>query len=196
MSPSRWCSTTGGPASGSTGRSDIPTGKAIAYLEAIVTPVTWDDWPEAARGIFQALRSEKGEELVLERNVFVERILPASTLRELPEHVMAEYRRPFLEAGEARRPTLAWPREIPIDGEPADVHEVVETYGRWLATSEVTKLFVNAEPGSILVGRQREVARSWPNQREITLPGSHFVQEDAGAELGQAIADWLTDLRS
>ncbi len=167
--------------------------RAIAYLEAIVRPVTWDEWPEAARGIFQALRSEKGEELVLERNLFVERILPASVLRELPDEVMEEYRRPFREPGESRRPTLTWPRQIPIDGEPADVHAIVSDYSAWLADSEVPKLFVNADPGSILTGEQREYCRTWQNQREITLPGSHFVQEDSGHELGEAVAGWLAE---
>ena len=168
--------------------------RAIAYLEAIVRPVTWDEWPETARGVFQAVRSDKGEELVLERNLFVERILPASVLHELPDEVMEEYRRPFREPGESRRPTLTWPRQIPIDGEPADVHAIVADYSAWLATSEVPKLFVNADPGSILTGHQREFCRTWPNQREITLSGSHFVQEDSGRELGEAVAGWLGEL--
>lgn len=157
-------------------------------------PVTWDEWPEGARGIFQALRSEKGEELVLERNLFVERILPASVLRDLPDEAMEEYRRPFREPGESRRPTLTWPRQIPIDGEPAAVHAIVADYSTWLATSEVPKLFVNAHPGSILTGQQREFCRSWSNQREVTLPGSHFLQEDSGRELGEAVASWLGEL--
>jgi haloalkane dehalogenase len=166
--------------------------KGIAYMEAIVTPVGWDDWPEAARRIFQAMRGPAGEEMVLDKNVFVERILPASVLDPLPEEVMAEYRRPFTRPGESRRPTLTWPRQIPIDGEPDDVHRIVEDYAAWLATSTVPKLFVNAEPGSILVGRQREVCRTWPNQTEVTVRGSHFVQEDSGDEIGAAIASWLT----
>lgn len=169
--------------------------RAIAYMEAIVTPIDWDDWPEAARGIFQAMRSEKGESLVLERNVFVERILPASVLRDLTDDEMGEYRRPFREPGESRRPTLTWPREIPIGGEPEDVHDIVASYQAWLADADdLPKLFVNADPGSILVGRQREVCRSWPNQREVTVPGVHFLQEDAADEIGAAIADWLEDL--
>ena len=168
--------------------------KAIVYMEAIVTPVSWQDWPESARRIFQAMRSPAGEEMVLEKNVFVERILPASVLDPMPEEVMAEYRRPFLEPGESRRPTLTWPRQIPIEGEPEDVHGIVEAYADWLAGSEVPKLFVNAEPGSILVGRQREVCRAWPNQTEVTVRGSHFVQEDSGDEIGAAIASWLQTL--
>lgn len=166
----------------------------IAYMEAIVTPVTWDDWPDDARGIFQAFRSPAGEELVLEKNLFVEAVLPSAVLRELTEDERAEYRRPFAEPGEGRRPTLTWPRQIPIDGEPADVVEVVERYGRWLAGSDVPKLFVNAEPGSILTGRARELCRSWPNQAEVTVRGSHFVQEDSPDEIGRAVADFVRRL--
>ncbi len=168
--------------------------RGIAYMEAIVRPVTWDDWPEAARGIFQAMRSEAGEEIVLEKNVFVERILPSAVLRELSAEEMAEYCRPYLEAGESRRPTLTWPREIPIDGEPLDVVEIVGDYGDWLSRTDLPKLFVNADPGSILVGAQREFARSWPNKREVTLPVSHFVQVDSPHAIGAAIHDWLREL--
>ncbi len=163
----------------------------IAYMETIVQPVTWDDWPEAARRVFQGMRSPAGDEMVLEKNVFVERILPASVLKPLSQEVMDEYRRPFLDGGEGRRPTLTWPREIPIDGEPPDVAAIVESYGRWLAESEVPKLFVNADPGSILIGRQRDFCRSWPNQVEVTVPGIHFIQEDSGEEIGRHIAGWL-----
>ena len=166
----------------------------IAYLEAIVRPITWDEWPEASRGLFAALRSEAGEELVLERNVFVERILPGSILRELTEDEMAEYRRPFAEPGEGRRPTLTWPREIPIDGEPADVHDLVAAYAEWLASSEVPKLFIDGDPGAILVGAQREFCRSWPNQEEVTVRGIHFLPEDSGPEIGRAVAAWLERL--
>ena len=163
----------------------------IAYMEAIVMPVTWAQWPEAARGIFQSLRSDKGEDMVLQRNLFVEAILPASILRPLEDAEMAEYRRPFANAGEDRRPTLTWPREIPIDGEPAEVVEIVESYADWLAESELPKLFVNADPGTILIGEQRDFCRTWPNQTEVTVAGSHFIQEDSPDEIGQAIADWL-----
>jgi haloalkane dehalogenase len=168
--------------------------RAIAYMEAIVQPVTWDAWPDAARGIFQAMRSPAGEEIVLEKNVFVERILPSAVLRDLSPEEMEEYRRPFVEPGESRRPTLTWPREIPIDGEPADMVQIVREYGDWLSQSELPKLFVNCEPGSILVGSQREFARSWPNQREVTVAGSHFVQEDSPHEIGEAIHDWMGSL--
>ncbi len=168
--------------------------KAIAYMEAIVMPITWDDWPEQARSIFQALRSPAGEEIVLEKNVFVERILPASVIRQLSEEEMAEYRRPFVTTGESRRPTLTWPRQIPIEGEPQDVHDIVLAYGEWLATSDVPKLFVNAEPGTILTGAQRRFCRTWPNQTEVTVPGTHFIQEDSASEIGQALRSWLSGL--
>jgi haloalkane dehalogenase len=165
--------------------------RALVYMEAIVRPVTWADWPEAARKVFQAMRSPGGEEMVLQKNVFVERILPASVLRGLTEAEMAVYRRPYAEPGESRRPTLTWPRQIPIEGEPADVVAIVEEYGRWLAGSPVPKLFVNAEPGSILTGAAREFCRTWPNQDEVTVRGSHFIQEDSPHEIGRAIAGFL-----
>jgi haloalkane dehalogenase len=164
----------------------------IAYMEAVVRPVTWAEWPEAARRVFQGFRSDAGEAMVLERNVFVENVLPGSMVRKLSDEEMAEYRRPFLEPGERRRPTLTWPREIPIDGEPLDVTEIVLAYGEWLSTSPVPKLFVNAEPGAILTGRQREFCRTWPNQTEVTVRGTHFIQEDSPDEIGRAIADWLS----
>ena len=163
----------------------------IAYMEAIVRPVTWDEWPDAARGIFQSMRSEAGEEMVLEKNLFVEAILPGSIIRDLDDEEMAEYRRPFADPGEGRRPTLTWPRQIPIEGEPADVAEIVQAYADWLAESDVPKLFVNADPGAILTGPQREFCRTWPNQTEVTVAGNHFIQEDSPDEIGQAIADWL-----
>jgi haloalkane dehalogenase len=168
--------------------------RGIAYMEAIVQPLEWDEWPEAARGVFQGFRSEAGEAMVLDGNVFVERVLPGSILRKLSDDEMAEYRRPFAESGEARRPTLTWPRQIPIEGEPADVVEIVSRYGEWLAASDVPKLFVNAEPGAILTGTVREFCRSWPNQREVTVKGSHFVQEDSPHEIGEAVASWHAQL--
>ena len=163
----------------------------LAYMEAIVTPLTWEDWPEVARGAFRGMRSEAGEEMVLRKNIFVERILPASVMRDLTGDEMDEYRRPFLQAGEDRRPTLTWPRQIPIEGRPADVHAIVSDYSMRLAGWDVPKLFVNADPGSILVGRPREVCRSWPNQTEVTVPGIHFVQEDSPDPIGEALAGWL-----
>jgi haloalkane dehalogenase len=165
--------------------------RGVAYMEAIVTPLAWEDWPEPARRIFQGLRSPAGEEMILDKNVFVENILPGSILRTLTDDEMDEYRRPFAEPGERRRPTLTWPREIPIAGRPADVHEIVSGYSRWLATSDLPKLFVNADPGAILTGRQRELCRSWPNQEEVTAAGIHFLQEDSGEAIGRAVADWL-----
>jgi haloalkane dehalogenase len=163
----------------------------LAYMEAIVRPLTWAEWPEAARKVFQAMRSPGGEDMVLNKNVFVERILPASVIRGLTPEEMERYRAPYREAGESRRPTLTWPREIPIDGEPGDVARIVREYGDWLAASPVPKLFVNADPGSILVGAQRDYCRGWPNQREITVRGSHFVQEDSPDEIGRALAAFV-----
>jgi len=168
--------------------------RGLAYMEAIVRPLTWDDWPEAARKMFQLMRSAAGEEVVLQKNVFVERILPASILRKLTDEEMETYRAPFREPGESRRPTLTWPREIPIDGEPADVVRIVRDYGRWLARSSMPKLFIDADPGSILVGAQREFCRAWPSQREVTVRGLHFVQEDSPAEIGRAVAQFVRGL--
>jgi haloalkane dehalogenase len=169
--------------------------KGIAYMEAIVRPIaSWDEWPDAARKLFQALRSPAGEEMILEKNVFVENILPGSILRKLTDAEMAVYRRPFEEAGEGRRPTLTWPRQIPIAGEPEDVTAIASDYSAWLAESDVPKLFVNADPGAILTGATREFCRSWPNQTEVTVAGNHFVQEDSPDEIGQAIADWLAGI--
>ncbi|MDP7533189.1 MAG: haloalkane dehalogenase [SAR202 cluster bacterium] len=168
--------------------------KGIAYMEAIVRPVTWDAWPEAARRVFQGMRSDAGEGMVLENNVFVERILPGSIIRDLTEQEMEVYRRPYVEAGESRRPTLTWPREIPIEGEPKDVYDIVVAYSDWLLSSDLPKLFVNAEPGAILTGPQREFCRMWPNQLEVTVKGCHFIQEDSPAEIGAAIATWHAGL--
>ena len=165
----------------------------LIYMEAIVRPLTWDEWPESARKIFQLMRSPAGEELVLQKNVFVERILPASIQRTLTDE-METYRAPFREPGESRRPTLTWPREIPVAGEPADVVRIAADNAQWLAKSSVPKLFVNAEPGSILVGPQREFCRTWPNQREVTVRGLHFIQEDSPDEIGRAVADFVRRL--
>jgi haloalkane dehalogenase len=176
------------------GRRHPDSVRGVAYMETIVTPLTWDDWPEAARPIFQSMRSDKGEEIVLKKNVFVERILPTSVLDPLSEETMTVYRAPYRVAGESRRPTLTWPREIPIEGIPADVTSIVEASQAWLEGSPVPKLFINAEPGSILVGRQREVCRRWPNQTEVTVRGLHFIQEDSGSQIGKTIAGWLQAL--
>ncbi|MDP6376345.1 MAG: haloalkane dehalogenase [Pseudomonadales bacterium] len=166
--------------------------KGICYMEAVVCPLTWETFPETARGVFQGFRSPAGEQMVLENNVFVENVLPGSIIRDLSEAEMSVYRRPFAETGEDRRPTLTWPRQIPIDGEPADVVAVVEAFGEWLAGSDVPKLFVNAEPGALLTGSQREFCRTWSNQTEVTVAGSHFVQEDSPDEIGQALRAWMS----
>ncbi|MEE2783678.1 MAG: haloalkane dehalogenase [Pseudomonadota bacterium] len=166
----------------------------LCYMEAIVAPIeSWDDFPDSARGVFQGFRSSAGEEMVLKKNTFVERVLPGSILRTLTDEEMAEYRRPFAASGEGRRPTLTWPRQIPIEGEPADVTSIVAAYADWLSGSDVKKLFINAEPGALLTGRQREICRRWPNQTEVTVAGSHFVQEDSPDDISAAIVSWLTD---
>ncbi|MGI8586330.1 MAG: haloalkane dehalogenase [Chloroflexia bacterium] len=165
--------------------------RGIVYLEAIVQPRTWSDWRPPADQLFRALRSPAGEALILEQNVFVEEALPRGIQRPLTAAEMAEYRRPFATPGEGRRPTLTWPRQIPIDGEPAEVAAIVEAYAGWLVQSPVPKLFVNGEPGLSLTGARREFCRTWPAQTEVTVPGLHFLPEDAPDEIGQAIAVWL-----
>jgi len=166
--------------------------RGIAYMEGIVRPVAgWEEWSAQATPIFQGFRSDKGESLILDRNMFVERVLPGSVLRKLSDAEMTEYRKPFL-AREDRWPTLTWPRQIPIAGEPADVVEIASSYAEWMAENDLPKLFVNAEPGAILTGPVREFCRSWKNQREVTVVGSHFIQEDSGTAIGKAIADWMT----
>jgi haloalkane dehalogenase len=169
--------------------------QGIAYMEAIVCPLTWADWPENARRVFQGFRSDAGEEMVIEKNIFVERVLPGSIIRKLTSEEMAVYGQPFAQPGEDRRPTLTWPRMLPIDGEPADVVKVVSEYAARLTSSPVPKLFINAEPGSILVGRQRDFCRSWPNQTEVTVKGIHFIQEDSPDEIGKALADFVRRCR-
>jgi haloalkane dehalogenase len=170
--------------------------QGIAYMEAIVTPMTWDDFHPTVRGVFQGFRSPEGERMVLEQNVFVEGVLPGAIRRRLSDEEMNHYRRPFAQPGEDRRPTLSWPRNIPIDGEPAEVVALVNEYRGWLEESDVPKLFVNAEPGAILTGRIREYVLSWPNQAEITVPGVHFIQEDSPHEIGSAVAQFVRRLRA
>jgi haloalkane dehalogenase len=165
--------------------------RGIAYMEAIVRPIaSWEQWSPQAVPIFQGFRSDKGEAMILERNMFVERVLPGSVLRKLGEAEMAEYRRPFLER-EHRWPTLTWPRQIPIEGSPADVAQIAADYSQWMAGNTIPKLFVNAEPGAILIGASRDFCRSWNNQSEVTVAGSHFIQEDSGPDIGRAVADWM-----
>ncbi|MCY4190656.1 MAG: haloalkane dehalogenase [Rhodospirillaceae bacterium] len=163
----------------------------IVYMETIVCPVSWVDWPDNARGIFQGLRSDKGEELILNRNMFIEGILPNAVIRDMTDEEMDTYRKPYVDGGEVRRPMLSWPRQIPIDGEPADIVALVTAYGETLRTSPIPKLFINAEPGSILVGTQREFCRTWANQEEITVKGLHFIQEDSPTKIGQACASFF-----
>ena len=166
----------------------------ICYMEGIVMPVpTWDDWPENARNIFQTFRSEAGEDVVLEKNIFVERVLPGSVMRGLTDAEMDVYRAPFANAGEERRPTLTWPRQIPIAGEPPEVVAIAENYADFMAKSDMPKLFINAEPGSILTGKMRDLCRHWPNQTEVTVKGTHFIQEDSPDEIGAALAAWITE---
>lgn len=165
--------------------------RGIAYMEAIVCPIGWQDWPDEARPVFQGFRSDAGDVMVLENNMFVERVLPGSVLRGLTDEEMAVYRRPFVNPGEDRRPTLTWPRQIPIDGEPADVVAIVSDYARWLQESDIPKLFINAEPGAILIGKARDFCRTFRNQTEATVAGSHFIQEDSPDEIAAAIANWM-----
>lgn len=165
--------------------------RGIAYMEAIVRPIAgWEEWSAAATPIFQGFRSEKGESMILDRNMFVERVLPGSVLRKLSDAEMAEYRKPFLSR-EDRWPTLTWPRQIPIADEPADVVAIVADYAKWMAGNDIPKLFVNADPGAILIGPVREFCRTWKNQAEVTVTGSHFIQEDSASAIGKAIADWI-----
>ena len=168
--------------------------KGIAYMEAIVKEMTWDDWDKNAKSIFQGFRSDAGENLVLEKNYFVEKVLPGSIIRMLDADEMNEYRRPFLSSGEDRRPTLSWPREIPIEGEPGNVCQIVNEYAEWMKTNNIPKLFINAEPGAITTGRIREFCRSWKNQTEVTVKGIHFIQEDSPNEIGKALSKWYKEL--
>jgi haloalkane dehalogenase len=169
--------------------------RGLAYMEAIVRPSTWADFPGQARPMFEALRSPAGDAMVLEQNMFVERALPGSILRGLTEAEMTEYRRPYTEPGESRRPTLTWPRQIPIDGEPEDVNAIVRSYSEWLATTPLPKLFIRGEPGALLgSGPGADFCRTWPQQKEVTVAGIHFLQEDSPDAIGQALVDWLRAL--
>jgi haloalkane dehalogenase len=170
--------------------------QGIAFMEAMAMPITWADWPNSVRPVFQGFRSPEGERLVLEQNLFVEGVLPGSIQRKLTDEEMDHYREPFRNPGEDRRPTLSWPRNIPVEGEPADVVTVVEDYGKWLSESDVPKLFINGEPGAIMRrGRVRDYVRSWPNLMEVTVNGVHFLQEDSPDEIGTAVADFVRTLR-
>ena len=166
----------------------------IVYMEAIVCSLRWEDWPENARNIFQLMRKEGiGEELILKKNIFVEKILPSSIIRDLTEVEMENYRKPFKNSGEDRRPTLSWPRQIPIDGTPEQVCKIVDNYSEFMLNTNIKKLFINADPGSILVGRQREFCREWKNQKEVTVKGLHFIQEDSPNEIADEINLWIDE---
>ena len=164
--------------------------KAICYMEGIVQSMEWVDWNEDAKGIFQGFRSPAGEEMILEKNLFIEAVLPGSILRKLSDAEMNEYRRPFNDK-KSRRPTLDWPRQIPLENDPPEICRIVDSYSQWMAENNIPKLFINAEPGAILIGKQREFCRTWKNQKEVTVKGSHFIQEDSPNEIGNAIFDWL-----
>jgi haloalkane dehalogenase len=169
--------------------------QGLAYMEAIVMPMAWSDFPERPRATFRAFRSPAGDYMILRDNAFVERVLPGSVIRQLSSAEMDYYRRPFVNPGEDRRPTLAWPRQIPLDGEPADVVKIVSEYSQWLAQSQVPKLYFHTEPGALDHGRQREFCSTWPNQTEVTVKGIHFVQEDSPIEIGAAVANFVRTVR-
>jgi len=168
--------------------------RAIAYMEALVATRRWDDFPAGRDKFFRALRSEEGERLVLDENFFVEGVLPKSIIRHLSEVEMDQYRRHF-QNRDSRMPTLTWARELPIEGSPADVAGLVERYSAWLARSSIPKLFINAEPGALLTGRSRDLCRQWPNQREVTVKGIHYIQEDAPMEIGAALRAFLEEIK-
>ena len=170
--------------------------RGIAYLEAIVAPMTWADMPSPAAELFKALRSQAGEQMILEQNTFIEALLPSGVLTPLEADVLDEYRRPYLQEGESRRPTLSWAREIPIDGEPPEVDRIVREYSSWMARNDIPKLFIDGDPGMALVGRARDFCRTWPNQTEVTVPGLHFLQEDSGQKIGHAISEWMRTIRA
>jgi haloalkane dehalogenase len=172
--------------------------KSIVYMEAITGPIeSWDDWPEQARKIFQLFRSDAGEELVLDKNYFVERVFAGDVgmHRALEKQELDTYIKPFKEEGESRRPTLTWPRQIPIEGKPKEVVEIVKNYAKFMNETQIPKLFINADPGSILIGKQREIARQWPNQKEVTVKGGHFIQEVSPDEIGKFVREFLIGLK-
>ena len=168
--------------------------KGIAYMEAIVKELSWDEWNDKSKGIFQGFRSDTGEHLILEKNYFIEKVLFGSIIRTLNDEEKKEYRRPFIEPGENRRPMLSWPREIPIDGEPENVCRIVNNYSNWMQDNDIPKFFINAEPGAIIQGTVRDFCRTWKNQKEITVKGLHFIQEDSADEIGKALSKWYNDI--
>jgi haloalkane dehalogenase len=168
----------------------------IAYMETVAMPIDWSDFPGPMRTVFQGFRSPEGESMVLDQNMFVEAVLPASIKRQLTNEEMDHYRAPFRNTGEDRRPTLSWPRNIPIEGEPADVVATVEEYGAWLSQSDLPKLFIKGEPGALIRGRALDFVRTWPNQTEVSVPGVHFIQEDSADEIGAAVASFVRAVRA
>jgi haloalkane dehalogenase len=172
--------------------------KSIVYMEAITGPIeSWNDWPKQARNIFQSFRSDSGEELILEKNFFVEGVFASDVgvYRKLEKEELDTYIKPFKEKGESRRPTLTWPRQIPIEGEPEEVIEIVNNYAKFMNETQIPKLFINAEPGGILIGKQREISRQWPNQKEVTVKGGHFIQEVSPDEIGKYVREFLIGLK-
>lgn len=172
--------------------------KSIVYMEAITGPIeSWNDWPKQARNIFQSFRSDSGEELILEKNFFVEGVFASDVgvYRKLEKEELDTYIKPFKEKGESRRPTLTWPRQIPIEGEPEEVIEIANNYAKFMNETQIPKLFINAEPGGILIGKQREIARQWPNQKEVTVKGGHFIQEVSPDEIGKYVREFLIGLK-
>jgi haloalkane dehalogenase len=166
-----------------------------SLLEAIPIPLTWSEFPEIVRDVFRGFRSPAGEDMVLRDNMFVEQLLPGGVIRSLTDVEMANYRKPFLNPGEDRRPTLTWPRQIPLDGEPVEVVKVVTEFGNWLRQSQVPKLWIHGDPGAIETAKVRSFCRTWPNQTEVTVKGVHFLQEDSPTEIGAAVADFVRRLR-
>jgi haloalkane dehalogenase len=169
--------------------------EGVAYMEAIPIPLTWSEFPEIVRDVFRGFRSPAGEDMVLRDNMFVEQLLPGGVIRSLTDVEMANYRKPFLNPGEDRRPTLTWPRQIPLDGEPVEVVKVVTEFGNWLRQSQVPKLWIHGDPGAIETAKVRSFCRTWPNQTEVTVKGVHFLQEDSPTEIGAAVADFVRRLR-
>jgi haloalkane dehalogenase len=168
----------------------------IAHMESVAVPMEWADFPDAVADLFRAFRSPQGEDLVLAGNTFIEGVLPSIIMRALSDEEMDHYRQPFREPGEGRRPTLSWPRDVPLAGEPAEVIAVLNEFGPWLAGNDVPKLFIRADPGVIQRGRVLDAVRGWANQTEITVPGAHFLQEDSPAEIGKAVASFVRTIRA
>ena len=166
---------------------------AMAFMETIIKSASWDEWPANARDIFQGFRTPgTGEQLILDQNMFVEGVLPGAMLHQLTPEEMDAYRAPFREPAH-RLPTLVWPREIPIDGEPADVVELVNGYDRWLASSDdVPKLLLTFEPGAIMSEPVVRWCRANVAALEVVPAGQgvHFVQEDEPESIASIVREW------